>query len=306
MNLRDLGYLVALADTRHFGRAAASCGVSQPTLSSQIRRLEADLGAPLVRRDGGVDLTPLGQRVVESARTMLALADDIRDMARAQKGYGGDPVRVGIFPTLAPFLIGHLFSGAKARHPGLRLAVVEEKTAGLLTALSQRRIDVALLASRVPAPFVGVPVFREEFVLATPAGSALSRGGPVEPSSLAGVDLLLMSEGHCLRDQTLDLCSTTGASCRVDMSAASIGTLRELVAAGSGPALLPRLAVSAPIPDNPRVVLREFTEPRPHRDVQLVARPAVLERVEVQNVLDVCRHLPTDLVSPCIAQSPSA
>jgi DNA-binding transcriptional LysR family regulator len=196
MNLRSLEYLVAVVDERHFGRAAARCQVSQPTLSAQLRRFEAELGGPLIVRGPRVELTELGHRVIGPARQILSLADDISWAARDQEGPVTGTVRIGIFPTLAAYLLPHLLAGLEREAPGVSLSVVEEMSGTLLRLLDAGEIDVALLASEVPDGLEAVPVFREEFLLATPADDPLgAEPGPVDPEQLRGTDLILMSEG---------------------------------------------------------------------------------------------------------------
>lgn len=299
MNLRSLEYLVAVADERHFGRAAARCQVSQPTLSAQLRRFEAELGGPLIVRGARVELTELGHRVIGPARQILSLADDISWAARDQEGPVTGTVQIGIFPTLAAYLLPHLLAGLEREAPGVSLSVVEEMSGTLLRLLDAGEIDVALLASEVPGGLEAVPVFREEFLLATPADDPLgAEPGPVDPEQLRGTDLILMSEGHCLRDQVLDVCAESGSGVRRDVHPNSVATLSQLVAAGSGRTLMPRMAVSPPMAPDPRIALREFISPRPHRDVTLCGRPAVMERRAVQALISVLRDLPGGFTEP--------
>ena len=299
MNLRSLEYLVALEDERHFGRAATRCGVSQPTLSAQLRRFEGELGGPLVVRGPRVELTELGHRVIGPARQILSLAEDISWAARDQEGPVTGTVRTGIFPTLAAYLLPHLLAGIDHEAPGVSVSVVEEKSGTLLRLLDDGQIDIALLASEVPAGLAAVPVFREEFLLATPADDPLgTEPGPMDPKRPRGTDLILMSEGHCLRDQVLEVCAGSGPGAPRDVRAGSVATLSQLVAAGSGRTLMPRMAVSPPMAPDPRIALREFISPRPHRDVVLCARPSVLDRRAVQALIAVLRDLPGGLVEP--------
>jgi len=303
MNLRWVEYLVALADERHFGRAAARCGVSQPTLSAQLRRFEEELGGPLVLRGPRIELTELGRRVIGPARQMLFLAEDITWAGRDQEWPVTGEVRGGIFPTLAAYLLPHLIAGLEHDAPGVSLSVVEEKSATLLGLLDAGELDIALLASAVPAGLSSVPVFREEFLLATPADDPLgAEPGPVDPAALRGTDLILMSEGHCLRDQVLQVCADSGSGVRKDIRPGSVATLSQLVAAGSGRTLMPRMAVSPPMAPDPRIALREFTEPRPHRDVVVCGRAPVLERRAVKALIGVLRDLPGGLVDPLGAE----
>lgn len=300
MNLRQLSYLVALADQRHFGRAAATCGVSQPSLSAQIRRLETELGAPLVSRDGGVTLTELGSRVVERARQVQHLTDEITAVAHEATGEGLPNLRVGVFPTLGPSLVPHVALRFARAQPHVLLSLGEQRTADLMRELLAGHLDVAVVAGPVEiSGVVSQPVFREDFLLAVPLDDPLAgQDGPVDPASLAGTDLILMSEGHCLRDQVLDLCASVHAAEQSSLQADSLSMLRELVAVRAGRTVMPRMGLSAPVPPDPRIVVREFTQPRPHRDIVVCTRPSTTERASVRTLVDILRTIPGHLVEP--------
>lgn len=300
MNLRELSYFVALAEHRHYGRAAASCGVSQPTLSTQVHRLEAELGVRLVDRVGRrVEITGVGQRIAESARRMLMLADDIGSMAREEAATQTRELRMGVFPTLGPFLLPRVISRFDQCEPQVHISVSERKTAHLIDELHSGTLDVAVVAAPVPAEdLVSVPVFREDFLLAVRVDDEFAAdSGPVDPRTLPTEDLILMSEGHCLRDQVIEVCGSRAVADR-GLTAGSLATLRELVSVGAGRTLMPRSAVSAPTPVDPRIVVREFTRPRPHRDIVVCGRAATMERPSVSALVSVLRTLPTDLVEP--------
>lgn len=275
MNLRDLQYLVALADHRHFGRAAEASFVSQPTLSTQIQKLERELGVDLVERGPRqVMLTGAGEGVVEHARIVLAEADTIRAIARRATDPESGSLRLGLFPTLAPYLLPHVVSPLRQRFPNLELLLVEEKTDVVIERLLDGRLDVGLLALPVDQPGLQQELlFTEEFVLAVPATHSLAQaGGPVDISVLVDEDMLLLEEGHCLRDQALDVCQLTGAKERRGFRATSLETLRQMVAAGVGITLLPELAVQAPVAHSDDIALLRFTEPVPSRSIALFWR----------------------------------
>lgn len=302
MNLRDLEYLVALYEQRHFGRAAAASFVSQPTLSTQIRKLENELGAELIERSArSVIFTALGEAVVVRARRILADAEEIRGLARqAHKPYDGT-IRLGMFPTLGPYLLPHVVQELHTRFPGLEILLVEEKTAVLLDDLRSGALDAAAVALPIIDETLHVePLFREDFVLAAPAGDPVGSGeGPLDATAIAGEDLLLLTEGHCLREQALDVCSETGATEHVGFRATSLETLRHMVAAGVGSTLLPELAVAPPVTPNPGIVLRRFAHPSPHRDIALVWRRTSVYRDLLLHVASVLREaVPDDLVRP--------
>ncbi|MDO5628378.1 MAG: LysR substrate-binding domain-containing protein [Mobilicoccus sp.] len=301
MNLRDLEYLVALAEHRHFGRAAAACYVSQPTLSTQVKKLETELGTPLIERGArGVLLTLAGEQVLERARSVLAGADDIRTIARRATDPRAGTLRLGVFPTLAPYLLPHVVPVLRRRLPDLRLLLVEEKTSALTEALHAGSIDAAVLAEPVDDTVEKEPLFREHFVLAAPTGHDLARAtGPIGTDALSSADVLLLTEGHCMRDQALKVCTLVGATERDGFRATSLETLRHMVAAGAGVTLLPQLAVTPPVPAYDGIVLRPFADPAPYRDLSLVWRRAGVHGDLMGEVADalrtVCDHGPSSL-----------
>ena len=301
MNLHDLRYFVALAEEHHFGRAAASCGVSQPTLSTQIHRLENELGVVLAVRVGRrIEITPVGERIAQAARDMLVLSDDIRTMAREEADRMTLQLRVGVFPTLGPFVLPQVIARCDQHDPGVNIHIVEKRTAELLEAIRNGQLDVAAVAAPVnDDSLVTIPVFREEFLLVTGADDELAREeGPIDPHDVPTEGLILMSEGHCLRDQVLEVCSPSHPLPPDTLTAGSLETLRELVSVGAGRTLMPRSAISAPLRADPRIVVREFTHPRPHRDIVVAGRPATMNRPAVQTLITILRQLPDDVVEP--------
>jgi LysR family hydrogen peroxide-inducible transcriptional activator len=293
MNLRELEYLVALDEHRHFGRAAEACFVSQPTLSMQVKKLERELGVELVERSPGrVMLTDAGERVVERARVMLREAEDIRSIARQAQDPEAGSVRLALIPTLAPYLLPHVVPQLHERFPRLELLLVEEKTDDLLERLHDGRLDAGVLALPVDAGNLRCEVlFREAFVLAVPRGHRLAElPEPVSPGVLAGEPVLLLEEGHCLRDQALDVCRLAGAPERGGFRATSLETLRQMVASGVGITLLPELAVQPPIPASDDIKLLHFSEPVPSRDIALLWRPTSVYGELLPRLADVLRH----------------
>lgn len=298
MNLRDLQYLVAVADHRHFGKAADASYVSQPTLSMQLKKLENELGVQLVERNPRhVLLTEAGRRVVERARAILAEVDSIHGIARQAADPDAGTVRLGLFPTLAPYYLPHVVPKVHQRFPRLELLLVEEKTDVVHRDLAEGRLDAAMLALPVDDDRLRVePLFDEDFVLAVPADHPLARlEGPVDLSVLAGQQVLLLEEGHCLRDQALAVCQLAGTGEREGFRATSLETLRQMVAAGVGVTLLPRLSVQPPVPPSPDVKLLRFAEPAPRRRIGLFWRPASVYRELLPRLAEVLRALPAGL-----------
>lgn len=275
MNLRDLQYLVAVADHLHFGQAAEASFVSQPTLSTQIKKLEAELGVALIERNPrNVTLTEVGQRVVERARVVLAEADQIALIAKQANDPEAGSVRLGVFPTLAPYLLPYVVPAIHERFPNLELLLVEEKSEVLLQRLRDGQLEAAVLAEPVHASHLErAGLFGEDFLLAVPAGHRLaSVAEPVDLSVLIDENMLLLDEGHCLRDQALEVCKLTGAAERRGFRATSLETLRQMVGAGVGITLLPELAVQAPLAPSADVRLMRFADPVPHRDIAMFWR----------------------------------
>jgi LysR family hydrogen peroxide-inducible transcriptional activator len=243
MTLTQLRYLVTLADHGHFGRAAEACGVSQPTLSAQIAKLERYLDAPLVVRGGGrVALNALGERVVARARTMLELAEEVKGVARRGESPLLGPFRLGVIPTLCPYLLPWALPALRARFPRLELVCCEVQTAEALIALRRRELDAAIAANPIDAAGVEtVPLFDEPFLAAVPPDHPLAGEDAVGLAAFAREKLLVLEEGHCLRDHALSLCDAADPGAG-GARATSLETLLGLVGVGEGVTLAPALA----------------------------------------------------------------
>lgn len=300
MNLRDLRYLVALDEHRHFGRAAAASFVSQPTLSTQIRKLEDELGVSLVERaPRRVMLTPIGRDIAERARKVLAEVDQMIQVARRSQDQEAGTVRLGVFPTLAPYLLPHVMPGLRRRFPRLELLLVEEKTDQILARLRDGRLDAGLLALPVHDDQLHVePLFEEPFLLAVPQGHPMARRTWLRLRDLDDQHLLLLEEGHCLRDQALEVCRMSGADERDGFRATSLETLRQMVASGVGITLLPMLSVQPPVPVSPDLALLPFREDAPHRRIAMVWRRSSAMAGFLQLLADEFRTLPPALLQP--------
>lgn len=274
MNLQDLRYLVALADEGHFGRAAEACYVSQPTLSTQVKKLEDELDVQLFERTNKhVMPTPLGREIIAQARVVLEEVAKMRQLAQHGRDPMAGPLRLGVIPTLGPYLLPHLVPQIRAMYPKLKLYLREELTLNLLDQLHAGELDALLLALPIDSEgFEVVALFREPFILAVPAGDPLTRKRQVRQSDLQGTHVLLLEDGHCLRNQALAVCGFHLPAGAEDFRASSLETLRQMVAAGVGCTLLPMLAASTPSPGEHLVELRPFTAPVPGRTIGLVWR----------------------------------
>lgn len=300
MNLRDLKYLVALADHKHFGRAAAASFVSQPTLSTQIKKLEDELGVALVERaPRRVMLTPVGREIAERARKVIADVEQMAEIARRSQDPEAGTVRLGLFPTLGPYLLPHIVPRLRQRFPRLELLLIEEKTDQILQRLRDGRLDAGLLALPIHDDQLHVEVlFDEPFLLAVPQQHPLAEHDSLELHDLDNQHLLLLEEGHCLRDQALDVCHMAGADERDGFRATSLETLRQMVAAGVGITLLPALAVQPPVPASPDIHLLSFRGQPPHRQIAMVWRRSSAMGHFLQQLAAEFRKLPEQLLRP--------
>lgn len=245
MNLRDLRYLVAVAEHRHFGRAAEACFVSQPTLSTQLKKLEEFLGVVLVERNNRqVMLTPVGESIVAQAQRVLHETNQLVGIAEAHRDpYGGD-FRLGVIPTIAPYLLPKILSPLRKSFPDLRLQLTENQTSVLMQLLKGGELDAAILALPVVDDQIeGKLLYREPFYLAVSKQHSHAQRKTVELKDLDGQAVLLLEDGHCLRDQALAVCSSSNAIENTNFRATSLETLRQMVAANVGVTLMPELAM---------------------------------------------------------------
>lgn len=273
--LRQLEYLVTLADTLHFGDAAARCHVSQPALSAQVRELERTLGVDLVERTTRrVLLTPVGRDVAARARDVLRAVDDLGAAAAAARGPLVGPLRLGVIPTIAPYVLPDVLPTVRAAYPGLELQLREDFTDRLVDELVAGRLDLLLLALPVDVPGVDTMALVDEpFLVVAPTGDALSALDQVRPDQVDRHDLLLLQEGHCLRDQALALCERRPPSRARDIvDGTSLTTLVQMVANGLGVTLLPATAVPLEVHRCDEVTVRSFAPPAPGRTLGLAWR----------------------------------
>ena len=298
MNLRALQYFVKLADLRHFSKAADACFVSQPTLSTQIKKLEDELGVQLVERSPkNIMLTQVGEEVAERARLVLSDIEQIRKVARRSENPADGELSLGLFPTLAPYYLPHVVPNVRKLYPNLRLQLAEEKTEDILRMLRKGELDAALLALPLNDDGLEMEIlFEEPFVLALPATHPLAGRNNITLQDLDGEELLLLEEGHCLREHALEVCSLAGAHERVDFHATSMETLRQMVAADVGVTLMPILSVKPPIAATSNLVVSGFAEPAPSRTIALVWRSSSAYSDFLREMAGCLRNLPPELL----------
>lgn len=292
-SFRQLRYFEALARTRHFGRAAEACGVTQPALSMQIRELEAHLRVALVERGReGVRLTAAGEDVLARTRSILIAVSDLETAAAAQGGVLDGRFRLGIIPSIAPFLLPRLLPLVRQRFPTLDLALRETQTDVLLGELLAGELDAAILSLPVDsADCLSLPLFDDAFLLAVPAGAEAFAGeNAARAEHLDRADLLLLEDGHCLRAQALQVCAHVDPRRLRSYGATSLTTIMQLVANGQGVTLLPELFVEAEGAGDGRVRLLRFAEPQPRRHVGLVWRRSAPHRADMDAFAGLVRE----------------
>ncbi len=274
MNIRDLEYLVALADHQHFRRAAEACHVSQPTLSGQIRKLEDELGVALLERTSRkVLFTDAGLRLVEQAQKVLLEVKILTEMASGQGESMAGPIHIGLIPTVGPYLLPHIVPLLRETYPELELFLHEGQTHQLVEQLETGKLDCLILASvKETEHFIELPLYDEPMVLALPEAHDWSQQNEFSLSQLNGETLLMLGDGHCLRDQAMGFCFAAGANEDGRFKATSLETLRNMIVAGAGITLLPHLATpTRGVRDG--VCYLPVVEPKPTRRVALAYRP---------------------------------
>lgn len=280
IKLKDLRYLVAVADALHFGRAAARCFVSQPTLSAQLKKLEQYLGVQLIERQpNNVSLTEAGEQIVARARRILEASDEVVTLARAHRDPLAGKLRVALLPTIGPYLLPRVSQAIRRALPRLELRLYEYQTAPMLEKLRCGELDLGVLA--LPVDLEGLQareLFAEPFTVAVPDRHRLAKRERVQVADLEDETLLLLEEGHCLRDQALEVCSRVGTGESQDFRATSLETLRQMVATGAGVTLLPELATKGAYGDARGVTVLPFAKPAPVRRVGAVWRKTTARR----------------------------
>lgn len=294
MNLRDLKYLVAVADLRHFGKAADACFVSQPTLSGQLKKLEEELGVVLFERSKrSVVPTPAGEAIIAQARKVLEEVSDIESLARAAQDPLAGPLHVGAIHTISPYVMPELMAPVRQEFPQMELVLHEDITDNLIAGLLDYSLDVALLATPVEEPeLISHPLYIEPFYFAHPSEHPLMEESAINAEHLTDSDLLLLADGHCLADQVLGLCRASGLpeGGTSSLRAASMETLVRLVGKGFGYTLIPKLAINKGWLWELGVVARPIDVEGAHRVVSLVTRASFPRPAAIAALADILRR----------------
>lgn len=290
MNIKDLKYLLAIENHRHFGKAADSCFVSQPALSIQIKKLEDTLGVQLIERTNkSVLLTDIGLLIAERAKQLIQKEEEIYALAKAAKDPYKGELKIGIIPTLAPYLLPLIIPLLSKKFPNISLYLTEEKTSILIEKLKSGILDATILALPVPEAFFRQEIlFVEEFLLAVPNNHPLAKRKFVKQPDLKEKSLLLLEEGHCMREQTLALCYKMDAVESQSFRGTSLETLRHMVAAGNGITLIPKLAQRK----NDGIAYIAFHSPKPTRTIGLCWR---ITTVKNRLLEDIASHIKLSL-----------
>ncbi len=303
MNLRDLKYVIAVAETGHFGKAAAQCFVSQPTLSGQIKKLEEELEITIFERTNrSVEITPVGESILVYARSVVEKVDAIKQLAQAHRDPLAGPLRIGAIPTLSPYLMPLILAPLKKQFPQMKLILSEEMTDTLLQRLHNHEIDAALLATTVDEhEFASLPLFDEPFWVAYERNHPFYEKDQIRLRDLKKENLLLLAEGHCLADQAMDVCRVKERQTQGDMAdlrASSLETLIQLVGAGYGVTLVPALAMRGSWTAGSGVVAQRVMIANASRQVALVFRKSFPRRAALEAFADVVADNLPNTVTP--------
>ncbi|MFB6843388.1 LysR substrate-binding domain-containing protein [Streptomyces sp. NPDC056373] len=292
-SLAQLRAFAAVAEHLHFRDAAAAIGMSQPALSGAVSALEETLGVTLLERTTRkVLLSPEGERIAVRAKAVLGEVEALMEEAEAVRAPFTGALRLGVIPTVAPYLLPTVLRLVHERYPHLDLQVHEEQTASLLDGLAGGRLDLLLLAVPLGVPGVSeLPLFDEDFVLVTPLDHGLGGREGIPRQALRELNLLLLDEGHCLRDQALDICREAGRDdVPVTTTAAGLSTLVQLVAGGLGVTLLPRTALKVEISRSNQLLTGYFADPAPARRIALAMRAGAARGAEYEELAAALRH----------------
>jgi LysR family hydrogen peroxide-inducible transcriptional activator len=297
LTLKQFRYFEALAEHRHFGNAAAVCAISQPALSVQIKEMERELGTPLFDRSARqVQLTNFGEAFALRVREILQGVDELNEFARASKGHLVGRFRLGVIPTIAPYLLPRVLTGLAQSHAGLDIHVRETLTPRLVQELQQGRIDCAIVALPVSEPgLTEMPLFSEDFLLVRPARDA---DAPLPaPEDLPGMRLLLLEEGHCFREQALAFCTVGASLPRDGLDGSSLATLVQMVGAGIGVTMIPQMAHRVET-RSAEVICTRFKGTQPNRTIGMVWRKTSPLDAQLREIAQVVQGVGVGVQEP--------
>ena len=287
-SIRQLHYLIAVVELRHFGQAAERCFVTQSTLSSAIQELETMLGTQLLERTKRkVMPTPMGLEIADRARQILQQSAEIVELAQQEKAPLSGPLKLGIIPTIGPFLLPQVLPAIRKRYPKLELYLIEDQSARLVERLNSGEIDAAILALPFELGQLQSATFwKESFWVAFPKDHPLGQGGAIRSVTLPSDELLMLEEGHCMRDHALSACHLSNLQHSATFQGTSLYTLIEMVAGGQGITFLPQMAVDAGMAKHRRISLRPLAEKGPHREIGLVWRSTYHRKHDLQLLME--------------------
>lgn len=291
-SIKQLKYICAVAEHRHFSKAAEACFVTQSTLSASIQDLESQLDAVIFERNKkSVLITPLGERLLHQARVILGDVEDFISIAHSHEEALAGEIRLGVIPTIGPFLLPSLLSKLRNQYTSLKLYLREDMSADLVQRLQQGKLDLILLAFPYPLPEIEtVSLFKDEFLLCLPPDHPLKDAKPVKQQQLRGESLLLLEDGHCLRDHALEACKLEKADTDIVYQGNSLHTLVQMVANGLGVTLLPSLSVKGGVLGETQLQLKSFGSENVSREIGMAWRKSDPRREEYLLLADFIRN----------------
>ncbi len=291
-SIKQLKYLCAVAEQKHFSKAAEACHVTQSTLSAAIQELESQLGVVIFERSKkNVLITPLGERLLHQARIILGDVEDFVSLAKSHDEALAGEIRLGVIPTIGPFLLPHLLADLRKRYTKLKLFLKEDLSAQLVQRLQQGDLDLIILAFPYATPDMEtLTLFRDEFLLCLPQGHALEKSKNVRQQQLRGEKLLLLEEGHCLRDHALEACKLESADTDLVYQGTSLHTLVQMVANGLGVTLLPAMAVEADVLGETHLPLKHFGNENVSREIGMAWRKSDPRREDYRLLAEFIRE----------------
>jgi LysR family hydrogen peroxide-inducible transcriptional activator len=286
MNLRDLKYIVEVAREKNFARASAKVFVSQPALSMQIKKLEETLGVEIFERDKqNFLITPVGAEIIKKAEIILQESEEIKMIAKNSKDPHKGEIRIGAFPTVASYFLPNFIKNIHKKFPHLKIFLIEAKSDELITKLKSGELDLCLLAMPIADDnLIGEKIFSEKFLLATPKGHPFSKKSKIQIKELKKQELMLLEDGHCMRDQALEICSMVKAFENQDFRATSLETLRQMVANGTGITLIPEIAVRS---DDKIAYVKIFNAP--FRTIGIYYRKSSVQKNLIKEIIKLAK-----------------